>query len=363
MHINFRYLPTLLILLGALQATPAISQEAPMRVAVAPCPPFVISENGELSGLAIFLWERVAAEMGVEYELTAYPLSQMLQDLATQRETRKADLGISCISITAERERLFDFSHSFHEGHVAIAAREESTWAAIKRILMSPAVRNVLGTVFGVAVLLGGLMFWLEHKVNDKIYSMNSRAGKTLEAFLVGLLFVTRGPINFYEFKSLPARTIAAVLAVGSTFLIAGITALLASAFTLQGMRSQIAGLPDLNPLRTAAMDYSPPSALLDANGIAHQRYTDQDQMLADLDGNKLDAVVADAAYLRYSIKQAQEQGNYELLTVLPYRFLRQNYGFAMLDESPFEEELNRALLDVIHTPEWEQEVKKYFGE
>ena len=40
---------------------------------------------------------------------------------------------------------------------------------------------------------------------------------------------------------------LATLLAVGATFLIAGITAILASAFTLDSLRSQINGLQDLD--------------------------------------------------------------------------------------------------------------------
>jgi polar amino acid transport system substrate-binding protein len=95
----------------------------------------------------------------------------------------------------------------------------------------------------------------LEHKINDKLYSMKNKGGKLMEAFIAGLLFVTTGPIRYYEFKTLSGRTLAAFLAVGSTIMIASITALLASAFTLDQMHSEITGPQDLAKVRVGAME------------------------------------------------------------------------------------------------------------
>jgi hypothetical protein len=100
-----------MLALAPLFTVPMSAQgEAPLRVAAAPCPPFVISEDGRIGGLLIFLWDRVAREMRVEYEIAEYPLQEMLSLIATEREDRLADVGISCLTITAERERTMDFS-------------------------------------------------------------------------------------------------------------------------------------------------------------------------------------------------------------------------------------------------------------
>ncbi len=81
-------------------------------MAAAPCPPTVTEKNGELNGLGIFLWSRVAAEMGVRYEIKQTSLENMLANIGNPGEERRADVGISCVSITAERERIVDFSQS-----------------------------------------------------------------------------------------------------------------------------------------------------------------------------------------------------------------------------------------------------------
>ncbi len=337
--------------------------EAPIRVAASPCPPFVISEDGELSGLAIFLWDQASQQMGVEYEISEHPLNELLTAIAESRVDRQADVGISCLSITAERERYIDFSHSFYETHIAVAVRQVGTATAIKSFFARPAVLKGLGFILGAAAVVGAIFFLLEHSVNPKLYSMKTRAGRLLEALIVGMLFVTRGPIRFYEFKTLTARTLSAILAISSTLLIAGITAVLASAFTLEGLRSQVTGLQDLNNVRVGALAASTSSKFLQDNGIAHQTRADLEKLMSDLEQGHLDAIVADAAILKYTIKNARERGKYESLSVLPYVFDRQNYGFALEENSLLVESVNQALLTVRHGQEWKKEVAKYLGE
>jgi polar amino acid transport system substrate-binding protein len=340
------------------------SEHGKLLVAAAPCPPFVIKESGNFTGLGVYLWDQVAKQMGVQYEFTEHTLHGMLTAISGGlKASRPADVGISCLSITAEREKVIDFSHSFHETYTGIAVKQRTVTDIVKGFFTNPAIWRALGIVLGVAVLIGGIFYLLEHKINPKLYSMQGSGGKLSEALLVGLLFVTQGPIKFYEFKTMSARLIAAILTFGSTFLIAGITAILASAFTLNGLRSDLTSLQDLNRVRVAALEASTSSEFLSNNGIAHQTRTDLDQMMTDLEYGRLDAVVSDAAFLKYSIRKGREAGRYESLFVLPYELDSQNYGFAMQRKSRLDEDVNQALLVVRKTPEWRNKLREYLGE
>jgi polar amino acid transport system substrate-binding protein len=191
---------------------------------------------------------------------------------------------------------------------------------------------------------------------------MKNKGGRLMEAFIAGLLFVTSGPIRYYEFKTLSGRTIAAFLAVGSTVMVASVTALLASAFTLDQMQSEITGPQDLAKVRVGAMEASTSFDYLQKKGIYSRAFSDRKELLTALDDGRLDAVVSDGAILKYMIKKGQAQRRYGTLSVLPYVFEKQNYAFALTDESPHVEMLNQALLSVRETPEWQMEPVKYIG-
>ena len=327
------------------------------------CPPFVINENGKFSGLAIYLWGRIAANIGLSFELVEADLAKMLESIANQRSTRPADVGISCLSVTAEREKVINFSHSFYETYTGIAVRDDGISGTLRAAFTNPVVLRALLFVLVVAAIVGGLFYALEHKVNDKLYSMKGRYGRWLEALIVGALFVTRGPIRYYEFHTPIARILSAILAIGSTFLIAGITAVLAGAFTLENLQNRINGLQDLQRVRVGAMADSTSSAFLQRHGIIHRRGTDLGSLLEDLDQGRLDAVVSDEAFLRYSIREQQKQGRYKKLLVLPEELETQNYGFGMKTDSTHLEAVNQSLLEIRNSPEWKAEVIRYLGQ
>ena len=334
----------------------------PLTVAVAECPPFVIVNENEHSGLAIYLWEQVSQEMGLEWEYVNYSLGSFLDAIGSEEDQRSADVGISCVSVTAEREKLVDFSHSFFETHTAIAVRQTTLWSTVVGFFTDPRVLKAVFTVLGIAALIGGVFYLLEHKINKKLFSKKSSGGRFLEAIIIGLLFVTHGPIRFYSFKTLTARTLAAVLAISSTFLIAGITAVLASSFTLNSLQTQVRDLHDLRKIRVGALDASTSSAFLRVNGITHQTRQNLDDLVTDLDAGDFDAIVSDAAFLQYRINKGKELGQFESLSVLPYEFEAQNYAFVLGFDSPYREAINRALLTVRMQREWRDKVTEYLG-
>jgi polar amino acid transport system substrate-binding protein len=332
-------------------------------VAVAECPPFVIFENGRQSGLAVYLWERIGNEMGLSWRYVEYPLGDLLETIESPDQTQLPDVGISCTSVTAEREELIDFSHSFHETYTAIAVRQTSLWSAITGFLSSPHVLNALFIVLAIAILIGGVFYLLEHRTNKKLFSSGTILGRIIEPFIVGLMFVTSGPIRFYRFKTLTARVLSAILTVSSTFLIAAITAVLASSFTLNAMTTEVRTLDDLRDLQVGALVASTSSAFLSSNGVRHQTREDLDALVNDLDSGGLDAIVSDAAFLTYRINQGKRQGKFKSLTVLPYKLEPQNYAFILKQDSPLREGINRALLTERVQRDWHDKILEYLGE
>jgi polar amino acid transport system substrate-binding protein len=287
----------------------------------------------------------------------------MLETIESPDQTELADVGISCTSVTAEREALIDFSHSFNETYTAIAVRETTLWSAITGFLTSPQVLNALFFVLGIAIFIGGIFYLLEHNKNKKLFSSDTIMGKILEPIIVGLMFVTSGPIRFYRFKTLTARVLAAILTLSSTFLIAAITAVLASSFTLSAMTTEVRSLDDLRNLKVGALAASTSSAILNTNGIKHQALPDLDALVNDLDSGELDAIVSDAAFLTYRINLGKQQGKFKSLTVLPYKLEAQNYAFILKEDSPLRERINRALLTERVQRDWRDKIQEYLGD
>ncbi|MCG7586986.1 ABC transporter substrate-binding protein [Photobacterium sp. OFAV2-7] len=350
-------LPALLLCQSAFAVTTA---KPIIEVGSYHCPPFVIKhDDGTYSGLSILLWERIAEQLGLQYEIRELGLKELLEAVST----RKINIGISCLSITPERELILDFSHSFYETHLAIAVKKQDYLASVKNIITNKHLLTVLGFVLAAAAVVGAIFYLLEHRVNEKLYSTSSRCAQLIEGFILGLLFITKGPFNYFEFKTLTGRVITVILAIATTLFIASITAVLASTFTLGLLSSDIKGPNDLANIPVGAKEASTSSEFLTNHSIVHRTYTDNSQLLEALEANEVQAIVADDAVLKYLIKKSKEKGEYRDLIVLPYQFEKQNYGFAIEDKSQYAETLNRALLRVRKTPEWRQALHEYFAE
>ena len=114
------------------------------------------------------------------------------------------------------------------------------------------------------------------------------------------------------------------LLAIATTVFVASFTAALASAFTLDRLRSDITGPADLSGLNVGVKTASTSGEYLDRLGIGYRTFETVTELLQELESGNLDAVVADDPVLRFEIKAGKEWGHFETLNVLPYQFERQ---------------------------------------
>ncbi|ENP8341730.1 transporter substrate-binding domain-containing protein [Vibrio harveyi] len=336
------------------------SNASPLKVGTYPCPPFVIgSVDSDLNGLSIELWEQIAKEMNVEFRFENQPLDDLLNAI----ETEQIDIGVSCISITPERELFADFSHSFYETHLAIAVKNQGYLHTLQSIFLNPALWLIVGAIILVAGLVGAFFYALEEGKNEKLYSMKNRSGRWVESFILGLLFITRGPFNYFEFKSLTGRIVTVFIGVFSMLFIASITAVLASKLTLSQGYSQIKGINDLTNVEVGTKTATTSSLLLTSFGIRHKDYADMTALLTALDKGEVEAIVADDVVLKYMIGSSRLSGQFEDLEVLPYQLEKQNYGFIITENNRYEEEINRALLQIRESRKWRKTLVDYFAD
>src|SRR5262245_39754047 len=134
-------------------------------VGVKEAPPFAIKQaDNTWTGLSIELWQAIATDLHLSYTWRELDLPGLLQGVADG----SLDVGVAALTITPERERLFDFTQPCYITGLGIAvpARPESRrFAIVQRILSRPFLEIV---VFLGLMLLGvGSLIWLcEHRHN-----------------------------------------------------------------------------------------------------------------------------------------------------------------------------------------------------
>ena len=162
----------LCILILTLTWSPAISKASeegdPIRrliVGTKEAPPFSMkTDEGLWTGISIELWRQIATELNLAYEFRELDLRGLLQGLADG----SLDVAVAALTITSERENLFDFTHPFYTTGLGIAAlsKEGSPWVAVLKRFFSLAFLKAITALFLLLLTVGFLVWWFEKRKN-----------------------------------------------------------------------------------------------------------------------------------------------------------------------------------------------------
>ena len=139
-------------------AAPAPAQspapEQTLKVATRVIAPFVVQEGNGLTGFSVDLWRALARDLGIKFEFT---VKNTVPELLAEVGEKRADLAIAAISITAEREKRFDFSQPmFDAGLQILVSSDRSGGGALSgflQMLKSPALLEMLGILLVLTLL------------------------------------------------------------------------------------------------------------------------------------------------------------------------------------------------------------------
>lgn len=156
---------TLLGLAAAL-ATTAWGQSSgrPLVVGTKAAEPFVIRDaDGSWRGISIELWQRLATDLGLTYEIRERPLQELISGAADGT----LDVAVAAITATAEREERVDFSHPFYSTGLGIAVRSQPAggWVLVRRVF-SGAFVGAIALLTAVLLAVGVVVWLLERRGN-----------------------------------------------------------------------------------------------------------------------------------------------------------------------------------------------------
>jgi len=134
-------------------------------VGVKEAPPFAIkTAEGNWTGISVELWRGVAEDLKLTYEWKEMTLPELLDGL----EQGRVDVGIGALTVTAEREEAFDFSHPFHSSGLGIAVKRRggNQLLTILGRLVSSDFLAVIATLALLLLAVGFLVWVFERKRN-----------------------------------------------------------------------------------------------------------------------------------------------------------------------------------------------------
>ncbi|XQW84526.1 transporter substrate-binding domain-containing protein [Thalassotalea piscium] len=323
-------------------------------IGVKPAPPFAKVEDSNYSGLAIDLWKEIANEQGWDYRFQQYDLDGLL----TATADAQIDVGLGAITATAERAKQMDFTHTITSSGLSVAVRSEwsSGWLAVLSALASPAFLKVIGMLTLLLLCVGLIAWFFEHKANPEQFG-GSRANGLFSGFWWAMVTMTTVGYGDVAPRTVGGRLIGMVWMLTALIIVSFFTASITSALTIGQLNSKLNNANDLAGMKIASVTGSTSASWLDNRKLKFNDVSNLSEALQNLSDGKVDVVVYDAPLLRWTIKQEHEG----TLQVLPITLARQDYVFALPNNSSLRESINESLLKRINSPDWPERVESYF--
>jgi ABC-type amino acid transport substrate-binding protein len=329
-----------------------------LKVAVADFSPLIMSKDGKYSGFEIDLWETIAKEIGVDFEYEKYNFKEIIPLLIE----KKVDVGISGISITEDREKNIDFSHETLDSGLLISVNRDRN---------KPKFFETLGTVFSegrrligsaflgvlVFVIIFGNLLWLAERSADT-FSKSYFPG-IFESFWLTVVSMSTVGFGDYLPHTWLGRIIVTGIVFGGAIIFGLLVAQVAAFLAIRKVRGKINNSRDLSEKVVATIKGSTSEDALERLNAKIVRVNTAEKAYQKLKKGLVDAVVFDAPSVIYHEKKDKEKQ----IEIVGELFDKQKYGIALCQGSPLRENINRAVLKIIESGQYDSFYKKWFGE
>jgi ABC-type amino acid transport substrate-binding protein len=332
--------------------------EAELRVGVREVRPFsFIDENQQPSGYSIDLWNAIADELNLRYSfVSSEGISYTLQDM----KDGKLDIAIGAITITEEREKIFDFSYShFHTGLgiMTQANREYSVTGFFSSFFTADRLVKIVG--FVLFLLLSAHLIWLAERRGNYSFHRNYFPG-IFEGIYWSIVTASTVGYGDYIPKSKLGKLLSVLIIIISLPLFGIFVADFSSYITLHKLRSNINGPQDLDGKRVGVVKGSTSEEYLAREHLAIlEGYASSKELFSHLAEGDLDAIVHDLPTLQY---YANTEGKGKV-KVVGKMFNKQDYAFLYPESSRLNEPVNRTLLKLVENGTVTTLHRKWFGE
>jgi len=348
----------LMIACAAVIMTAGVLSAETLIVGTKSAPPFAFKNSaGVWQGISIDLWRDIARELHVDYRFREYNLKDLVQAV----ETGRVDVAVAALSITPDREKLFDFTHAYYNTGLGIAVSSETRESSVVHIIKNVLNVQLLGYIGGLLLLLfiSGMVLWLmERRVNPEKFG-NTREGLANGFWWSAVTMTTVGYGDVIP-KSFRGRMLGILWMFTAVIVISFFTAGITSSLTVSQLRSKVNGPRDLPGSVAGSVRKSSSELYLTRHGITPVYFPTVIEGLRDVAGGKIDAMVYDHAILKYYVHR-QFSGKVDVLDVT---FNPQSYGFALPKKSGLREILNIKILSKkMDDVYWRNLTERYLGE
>jgi polar amino acid transport system substrate-binding protein len=332
----------------------AQSPNEPLTIATVTRAPFSLEVDGAPAGFSIDLMNAAAQELG---QLVRYVRYDSFGGMLDAVQSGEADAAIANITITAERERLMDFTQPIFDGGVQVMLHNDGgLGGGLGAVIFTQEVGFLV--VGALLVLFGaGMLMWVFERRHQPYFDLTPKAA-VFPAFWWALNLVVNGGFEERMPRSRPGRFFGVFLVIGSLFFVSIFVAQITAALTINAIQDNIDSVSDLEGRRIGSIEGSTTSAFLQDRGLAHIAYGGLQELLAAFEEKDIEAVVFDGPILAYYV-QTDGLGSARLVDRV-YR--SEKYGMTFTAGSPFREPVDQAILRLREDGTYDRLVTKWFG-
>lgn len=326
-----------------------------LQVATVERTPFVVKRGTGYIGYSIELWDEVAKEIGVEYELTVFDTFPAMLDSVKSKEM---DLAVANITITADREKELDFSHPIYFSglQIMLARSGKKEAGQFVQAIFDSGILWAIGGALLILFVVANLI-WLFEQGDEREFHNNYLEG-IWDAFWWSAVTVTTVGYGDKVPRSTPGRILALIWMFFSLFLLSIFVAQISNIMTDTVFSVGIEGPADLAGKSVVTVEQSTAHHYLDNINAVVVGYTSPDEMFAALEAGEGEAAVFDAPVMAYYEATAGE-GKVKLVGPI---FKPEQFGIALQSDSPYRETINLALLQLTENGTTQAIYNEWFG-
>ena len=351
-----------LVLAGLVLASgPALAQDSTplngkaVTVGVYTSPPFVTATGDGFGGIAIELWEHVAARLGLA---TTFREFTTIRDLIAAAEHGDIDVAVTNLSITQSRALRIDFTQPWFDSGLRIMVSERpgaGFWDVIEGLEASGFVRTYV--IIALLVMLATAILTLVDRRYDPAFPRRWRDGVAESFFSVMSVATGKLPPTRNRFGWI-GRLWQGLWLMCGVAVVAFVTSSITTVMTTISLTSQIKDLSDLDGRAVGAFTGSLSEDFARQLGLDLRTYPHVEEAVAALQDRSIVAIIADAPVLEYFAHTNPQLP----LDVTGNLFRPDKYGFGLAPNSPLTDPVTIEILGAKESGYLESLRSRYFG-
>lgn len=327
-----------------------------LTVGILASPPFVIVSDGEVTGLAIDLWEEIAEKKNWQFAYQEYKTFRDLIDATTHGQI---DVAMTNLTITQQRALKVDFTQPWFDGgmRLMVATEQGTGFRSIVKGLAQAGFITAYAWIAFVIVFASVLLTLFDRRF-DKSFPVRWRDGLA-ESFYTVMSVATSGrPPTRKNLFGWLGRIWQALWLVCGVAVLAFVTSSVTSVMTTLAITNQINSVDDLDNNPVGVLIGSVEEDYAREKGLTVRSFPNLTEATNALTGGHITAIIADAPVLEY-----YAYTNPELpVKVVGRLFEQDKYGFALPLHSPLTRELTLSVLGEVDAGRVEDLKTKYLG-